>query len=269
MSSNSTYRVGRPRFRGSVWWWRLGTLAVTVGFLIIWEALPRLGLVSDIILPPFSEVAMAFVALVTGPTFFGHLQITMIEILAGFAIGTAVGFVLGVVLAVSEAFKRITYPLVIAFQSVPKIVLAPLIITWFGYGVESKVAMAVVISFFPVLVNTMVGLESVPESGIRLMRSLRASRRQRFWKLSLPHAAPLIAAGVKTGLTFAVVGAIVAEFIGASEGLGFLIHQYSFQLRIDRVFAVIVVMSAIGSGLYFILDVVDNRLIFWKNSEIP
>jgi len=268
MSADSTYRVGRPRFRGSAWWWRLGTLAVTAGFLAIWELLPRLGIVSDIILPPFSEVAIAFVELVTGPTFLGHFQVTMFEVLAGFAIGTAVGFVLGVTLAVSEAFKRITYPLVIAFQSVPKIVLAPLIITWFGYGIESKIAMAVVISFFPVLVNTMVGLESVPESGIRLMRSLRASRRQRFWKLSLPHAAPLIAAGVKTGLTFAVVGAIVAEFVGASQGLGFLIHQYSFQLRIDRVYAVIVVMSVIGSGLYFVLDVLDRRLIFWKSTEI-
>lgn len=268
MSSDSPYRVERPRFRGSPWSWRLGTLAVSAGLLVIWEMLPRLGIVSDIILPPFSEVAIAFVALIAGPTFMGHFQITMVEILAGFAIGTAVGFVLGVVLAVSEAFKRITYPLVIAFQSVPKIVLAPLIITWFGYGIESKVAMAVVISFFPVLVNTLVGLESVPDSGIRLMKSLRASRAQRFWKLSLPHAAPLIAAGVKTGLTFAVVGAIVAEFVGASEGLGFLIHQYSFQLRIDRVYAVIVVMSVIGSSLYFLLDVLDRRFIFWKSSEI-
>ena len=268
MTTDGVQPVGRPRFRGGAWWWRLATLGVTVGFLVIWELLPRLGIVSDIILPPFSEVAAALVELVIGPTFIGHLQVTMVEILAGFAIGTALGFVLGVVLAVSETFKRVTYPLVIAFQSIPKIVLAPLIITWFGYGLESKIAMAVVISFFPVLVNTMVGLESVPEPGIRLMRSLRASRRQRFWKLSLPHAAPLIAAGVKTGLTLAVVGAIVAEFVGASEGLGFLIHQYSFQLRIDRVFAVIVVMSVIGSGLYFLLDVIDRRLIFWKGSEI-
>ena len=172
----------------------------------------------------------------------------MVEILAGFAIGTVVGFVLGVVLAVSEAFERITYPLVIAFQSVPKIVLAPLIITWFGYGIESKIAMAVVISFFPVLLNTMVGLG---RSRVRDSAYAVAARISRAAVLeAVPPARGSADSGgcEKTGLTFAVVGAIVAEFVGASEGLGFLIHQYSFQLRIDRVFAVIVVMSAIGSA---------------------
>jgi NitT/TauT family transport system permease protein len=247
------------------WKWRVISFVVALVFLGLWELLPRLGLVSEIILPPVSAVATGLVELVTQKTFPIHLRVTLLEMMVGFILGTLVGFVVGVVLGVWTSVKKSVYPLVVAFQSLPKIVLAPLLITWFGYGIESKVAMAVVIAFFPVLINTMVGLESVPEDARQLMLSLRASRSQVFRKLSLPHAAPFIMAGVKTGLTFAVIGAIVGEFVGASEGLGYLLHAYSFQLRIDKVFAVIVVLSAIGSLLYFIIDWIERRVIFWHN----
>lgn len=247
------------------WKWRAISIVVVVTFLAIWELLPRLDLVSSIILPPVSEVWAGLIELVTGETFFRHLQVTVIEMLFGFVIGTFVGFAIGVALGVWTPVKKSVYPLVVAFQSLPKIVLAPLLITWFGYGIESKIAMAVVIAFFPVLINTMVGLESVPEEDRQLMRSLRASRSQTFRKLSLPHAAPFIMAGIKTGLTFAVIGAIVGEFVGSSEGLGYLLHAYSFQLRIDKVFAVIVVLSGIGALLYFAIDWLERRLIYWRD----
>lgn len=247
------------------WKWRAISIVVVITFLLMWEALPRLGLVSEIILPPASAVWSGLVELVTGETFFKHLQVTVVEMLLGFVIGTLVGFAIGVALGVWESVKKSVYPLVVAFQSLPKIVLAPLLITWFGYGIESKVAMAVVIAFFPVLINTMVGLESVPDEDRQLMRSLRASRGQTFRKLSLPHAAPFIMAGIKTGLTFAVIGAIVGEFVGSSEGLGYLLHAYSFQLRIDKVFAVIVILSAIGAILYFAIDWLERRMIFWRD----
>jgi NitT/TauT family transport system permease protein len=250
------------------WMWRLGTFLVVVGVLVVWELLPRLGLVNDIILPPASEVIRAVWELITGETFFGHFRVTLYEMVLGFVIGTLVGLVLGIALGVSKALYKLTYPLVVAFQSIPKIVLAPLLITWLGYGMSSKVAMAVIISFFPVLINTIVGLESVQEEPLKLMRSLRASKWQIFYKLSLPTAAPIMFAGIKTALTFAVIGAIVGEFIGASEGLGYLLHVYSFQLRIDMVFAVIVVLSAIGSILYFLIDWLDRKLIFWRSDTV-
>lgn len=249
------------------WKWRGISILVVLAFLALWEALPRLGLVSTIILPPVSEVWVGLVELVGGGSFFRHLQVTLIEMLLGFFIGTFVGFAIGVALGVWEPVKKSVYPLVVAFQSLPKIVLAPLLITWFGYGIESKIAMAVVIAFFPVLINTMVGLESVPDENRQLMRSLKASRAQTFRKLSLPHAAPFIMAGIKTGLTFAVIGAIVGEFVGSSEGLGYLLHAYSFQLRIDKVFAVIVVLSTVGAVLYFAIDWLENRLIFWREDN--
>lgn len=249
------------------WKWRAIALAVTVTFLLIWEALPRFGLVSPIILPPVTDVWAGLVELLGQDTFPGHLKVTLIEMILGFVIGTLVGFAMGVALGVWESVKKSVYPLVVAFQSLPKIVLAPLLITWFGYGIESKIAMAVVIAFFPVLINTMVGLESVPEEARQLMRSLKASRRQVFTKVSLPYAAPFVMAGIKTGLTFAVIGAIVGEFVGSSEGLGYLLHAYGFQLRIDKVFAVIVVLSGIGAILYFAIDWLESRLIYWRDDS--
>jgi NitT/TauT family transport system permease protein len=275
----STYTVTEPDAASEVeidvrrekdperWKWRAISVAVVLVFLGIWELLPRLGLVSTIILPPVTEVWSGLAELVTQATFPRHLRVTIVEMMFGFGIGTLLGFAIGVALGVWEAVKKSVYPLVVAFQSLPKIVLAPLLITWFGYGIESKIAMAVVIAFFPVLINTMVGLETVPDEARQLMRSLKASRGQVFRKLSLPHAAPFIMAGIKTGLTFAVIGAIVGEFVGSSEGLGYLLHAYSFQLRIDKVFAVIVVLSLIGAILYFTIDWLERRMIYWRNTS--
>lgn len=263
---------GEPRARGRLSWadtaWRLGTVGVVVAFLLVWELLPRLGLVAPIILPPVTEVVGALGAILSSESFPQHFGVTLFEMVAGFAIGVVLGLAVGVPLAVWRPVKRLTYPLVVAFQAVPKILFAPLLITWFGYGFESKIALAVLIAFFPVLINSMVGIESVPESATRLMRSLGATKRQTFTKLALPFAAPVIFAGVKTALTFAVTGAVVAEFLGATEGLGYLLDGYSFQLRIDRVYAVIVILSLLGTFLYWVVDWIDQKLVFWRDSTI-
>lgn len=250
------------------WKYRLGTLLT--GFLIValWEALPRAGLISHIVLPPFTDTIVALYTLVTSGFFFNHFLVTLNEIAWGFLIGTTIGLVAGIILGLWEFFKKLTYPFVVAFQAIPKIVLAPLFISWFGYGQTSKIVMAIAIGFFPVLINTMVGLENVPNDTIRLMRSLRASPLQIFRKVSLPSAAPLIFAGIKTALTFALIGAIVGEFVGASEGLGFLLDTYNFQLRIDRVFSVIIILSGIGAVFYFTLEWLDKKLIFWRQEGI-
>jgi NitT/TauT family transport system permease protein len=250
------------------WRWRMGTLAVAVLIFAVWEFLPRLGIVSPIILPPFTEVSYALYTLVQQDFFAGHFMVTLNEVFWGFVIGTAIGLLGGILFGVWEPLKRLMYPFVVAFQAIPKIVLAPLLISWFGYGQASKIVMAIVISFFPVFINTMVGLENVPGDSLRLMRSLRASPMQTFRKVSLPSAAPLMFAGIKTALTFALIGAIVGEFVGASEGLGFLLHTYNFQLRIDRVFAVIIILSAVGAIFYLLLEWLDNKLIFWRQDGV-
>jgi NitT/TauT family transport system permease protein len=244
--------------------YRLYTFAIFLVMLALWEALPRLGLVNEILLPRFSAVAVALFTLVQQSFFPRHLGVTLSEILIGFVCGVSLGLGLGILLAVSKAAKAITYPFVVAFQATPKVVFAPLFVAWFGFGITSKIVMAIVISFFPVLINTLAGLESVPENAKMLMRSIRASRMQTFFKVSLPHALPIIFAGVKAALVFSVIGAIVGEFIGASEGLGYLLNLYNYQLRIDRVFAVIVVLASIGAGGFFLLEWLDRKLIFWR-----
>lgn len=257
-----------PRTGGrNRWRYRLGSVGIALAVVGLWELLPRLGLVNEIILPAFSDVAIALVSLVATDFFLGHFVTTVREILVGFVLGTLIGLVFGTLLAVWKPVKRLIYPFVVGFQAIPKIVFAPLFIAWFGYGESSKVVMAIAIAFFPVLINTLVGLESVPQDTVRLMRSLRATSAQTFYKISLPHALPVIFAGIKAALTFAVIGAIVGEFVGSSEGLGYLLNLYNFQLRIDRVFAVIVVLSALGAIGYFALEWVDRRLIHWREDD--
>lgn len=253
--------------RDEAWRYRAISLGIVVLLLAAWELAPRLGLVSPIILPAFSRVAAALISLVQQDFFLGHFSVTLMEILVGFVLGTVIGLALGTALAVWPGVKRVAYPFVVGFQAVPKIVFAPLFIAWFGFGPSSKIVMAVVIAFFPVLINTLVGLESVPEDARKLMRSIRATPMQTFRKVSLPHALPVIFAGIKAALTFAVIGAIVGEFVGASEGLGYLVELYNNQLRIDRVFAVVTILAAIGAGGYFLLEWLDRRLIFWRPED--
>jgi NitT/TauT family transport system permease protein len=257
----------QARKRRETRWYRIGSALLTLVVLGIWELLPRAGIMPEIVLPPFTSVAVGFWGLLQEDHFWGHLRVTLNEILWGFVLGTLFGLFSGILLAVWQPLKRLTYSFIVGFQAVPKIVLAPLFISWFGYGQSSKIVMAIVISFFPVLINTLVGLESVPEDAVRLMRSIRSTRMQVFRKLSLPHAAPLILAGIKTALTFAVIGAIVGEFVGAQQGLGFLLNAYNFQLRIDRVFSVIVILAGVGALLYFLLEALDRRLIYWRTTD--
>jgi NitT/TauT family transport system permease protein len=166
-----------------------------------------------------------------------------------------------------RVFKEVIYPYVVAFQVMPKVVLAPIFITWFGFGMESKVVMAIAISFFPVVINTVVGLESVQENELLLMRSLVATKSQIFWKLAWPTALPAIFAGLKTSLTLALIGALVAEFVTAKEGLGTLITTFSFELKVYLVFAVIVVVSLLGLLLYGIMEFLERRIVFWRRSR--
>lgn len=253
-------RIERAKYAG-------GALIVFSAVFALWEALPANGLVSEIILPRATNVARATGELLVSDFLGRHVMSTLSAVWWGFVLAVVLGIVLGIALAVFLPFKRLFYPLVIAFQTIPKIVFAPLFIVWFGFGQNSKIAMAAAIGFFPVLINTLVGLENVPQDAIRLMRSLRATPLQTFWKVRILHAAPLIFAGIKSALTYAVIGVIVAEFVGSRDGLGHLLHTYNFQLRIDRAFAVIVLLSVLGSSLYFAIEWVDKKLIFWSEDR--
>jgi NitT/TauT family transport system permease protein len=235
--------------------------------LIVWEFVARAGLVSPLVLPAPSRVWDGLVILFTAEWFPQHVWMTTAETLLGFLIGGVTAIALGIVMVNIRLFKEVIYPYVVAFQVMPKVVLAPIFITWFGFGMESKVVMAIAISFFPVVINTVVGLESVPDDELLLMRSLVASRSQVFWKLAWPTALPSIFAGLKTSLTLALIGALVAEFVTAKEGLGTLITTFSFELKVYLVFAVIVVVSVLGLVLYGIMELLERRIVFWRRSR--
>ena len=249
----------------------IGPIGGLILFLLLtgtWQWVTTAGIVHRVILPPPNEVAVAFFTTFTEGFFYGHLWITVQEVLIGFVVGIILGFSLGALLGTSALAREISYPYIVAFQGLPKIVLAPIFITAFGFGMMSKVMMAVAISFFPLLINTMSGLMTVDAESVQLMRSLTASKQDIFWKLSVKHAMPSIFAGVKTSLTLALVGAIVGEFVGARAGLGFLLASYSYQLQVDRVWAVTMVLALLGIILFLFIEWVDTKVVFWAKRGV-
>jgi NitT/TauT family transport system permease protein len=244
------------------------SLGVLLAILSLWELGSRTGLFHEFILPAPSLIAAALGRLLTAGFFAQHLGVTLWEPVAGFAIGSGLAFAGGIVLHGFPPVNRVVYPYVVVFQVIPKVALAPIFVTWFGFGLTSKVVMAATISFFPTLVNTIVGLAAVEEEAVLLFRSLVAHRHQVFFKLSLPSALPYVFAGLKTSLTFAFIGAIVGEFVGANHGIGLLVETYNFQLDIPTVFALIVVLSLIGLGLYLAFEYVDRKVVFWRDIDV-
>jgi len=246
---------------------RTASLLFGLGLVAIWDLAVRTGFVEEIILPYPQDVVDALLVELTSSIFWDHFRVTTIETLSGFGIGSVVGFVLGAVLGMSACVRAVLFPYVFAFQGLPKVVLAPVFSTALGFGLGSKIAMAVAMAFFPVLLNTMVGILAVDRDQVRVLSVYGATGWQRFVKLTLPSAAPMISAGLKASLTFALIGAIVGEFVGASAGLGFLLNSYAYQLRIPEVWAVMAMLALLGVVLYWLIDVADRKIIFWTEER--
>lgn len=250
---------------------RGGEIAVAVllvgGLLVAWELVCRAGLVSALVLPAPTAVAEelfgAVHEIVTGGPMLRHTLVTLTEILAGFGIGVVIAFALGVLIAELPAARRALMPYLVSLNAAPKIALAPLLVVWFGFGITSKIVMAALIAFFPLLINVVSGLASVDDGKLRLMRSLAAPRMTTLVKVKLPDAMPVIFAGFKTAIVLAVVGAVVGEFVGADVGLGYVIKQTEYQLDVARTFAVIVLLSVIGIVLFYAVEFIERRVLFW------
>ena len=232
-----------------------------------WEGLVRLFEVPAFILPPPSQVAMALYRGFASGLYIKHLQVTLVETLLGFAVGSLLGFLLGTAVALSRPIEFFLYPYIVMFQSLPKVALAPLIVIWFGLGLTSKVINAALVAFFPLLVNTMVGLRSADEDRVSLMRSLSASNTQIFWMLRLPNALPFVMAGLDIAMILALIGAIVAEFTGATSGLGMLILSMTFTMDVSGQFSVLLILSVVGLVLNRLVYLVRRRVLFWDPSE--
>jgi NitT/TauT family transport system permease protein len=193
--------------------------------------------------------------------------VTLLEVLLGFVIGSAIGLVLGIVISQIRILDATLRPYIVAFQCLPKVAIAPIIIMWFGYDISSKVVMVALLTFFPLLVNSMAGFRGVDLDRIELLRSLSATRWQIFWKVKFPSALPFIFAGLDIAAVFAVVGAIVGEFVGAQLGLGVQILSMNAQMDTAGSFSVCIVLAVMGLLLNGAIRGVQRRVLFWAPSE--
>ena len=233
----------------------------------VWETIVRVFHIPQFILPAPSKVAEALWRGLTSGLYVEHLYYTLVSTVLGFLLGSALGFGLGTAVALSRRFEFFLYPYIVMFQSLPKIALAPLIVIWFGLGLSSKVVNAALVAFFPLLVNTIVGLKSADEDRVSLMRSLAASEKQIFWMLRLPNALPFVMAGLDVAMIFALIGAIVGEFVGAKRGLGMLIQSMNFTMDVSGQFSVLLILSVVGLLLNRCIQLIRKRVLVWDPSE--
>jgi len=235
--------------------------------LAAWEGAVRLFDIPAYIVPAPSKVFVALYRGIASMLYIRHLWITLIETLLGFVVGSIVALVLGTLIALSRRCEYFLYPFILMFQAMPKVALAPLIIIWFGLGLTSKVAQASLTAFFPLMVNTIAGLRSADEDRVALMRSLDASEMQIFRMLRMPGAMPYIFAGFEIAMMLSLIGAIVAEFVGAQKGLGVLMMSMTFTMDTVGQFSVLLVLALVGLLLNSIIIVIRKRLLFWDRSQ--
>jgi NitT/TauT family transport system permease protein len=229
---------------------RLGPLLLLLALLLAWEAACRLLGLSKLVLPPPSAVAQSLWHGLASGYFWPHLRTTVTELVLGVAAGCGIGFAAGVALAESATLRRLLMPYVVASQVIPKLALAPLFVLWFGFGMTSTVVITALICFFPLLENTLTALQQVAPERLELFRMLGASRAQTLWRLKLPSGLPAILAGVRVAVVLALVGAVVGEFIGASRGLGALVIASQGTMDTPLMFAVLVLIAALGMLAY-------------------
>ena len=243
----------------------LGLFAV---LLCLWEAAVSFGVITSIMIPQPSAIGGAIVELyVTKGTIYKHFFITLTEAVVGFAIGAAIAITLAVSSSLSESFKRYVIPYAVVLNVTPGIALTPVVIAWFGYGMGSKMALAAILCFFPIFVNTLTGLVQIDEEREELFKSLGASKAQIFAKLRVPAALPVTFAGLKIGLTTALIGAVVAEFAQATDGVGVLMSRFSFQLNMAASLATLLSMTVIGLLLFYTMEFLDDRIVFWRRES--
>ena len=252
------------RFSRSTRSW-LGIVSLAAG-LLAWWAAARFGGLPAFILPAPGQVWVRLLRSLADGSLLFHSAVTLAEVLAGLFLGGFLATVLGYLVARSRVLEDMLAPYLVASQAVPLVAIAPLLVIWFGPGMFSKILICALIVFFPVLINTVVGVRAVPAPLHDLMRSLRASRAQILFKLEVPAAMPVFLGGLRIGATLSVIGAVVGELVGADQGLGFLINvgrgQYDTALVFVAVFALIVLALA----LYGLVAWAESRLLTWQEA---
>lgn len=240
--------------------------------VLVWEWGVLILRIPYYILPPPSKIAAAlYNGLAERPTsmsgYYIHAAYTLWESFVGFVIGSIAGIILGTLVAQNQFVERTLLPYIVAFQALPKIAVAPLFLVWLGFGMTSKILMVVLLTFFPLLINSLAGFKSVPKNRIDMARSLCATDWQIFRYVKFPSALPFIFAGLDMAAVFSVIGAIVGEFVGAQAGMGLMIMQMQTQMDIPGVFSALFVLSLMGVALHLMMEGVKRRVVFWQVEE--
>lgn len=271
-SAASLPAVGRPRRRQGM----NGSLIAAIGIVVLlaaWDASVRLLHTPSYILPAPSAVVHALVSgLFVSPAsplgYYIPLWSTLRNAALGFAAGAGLGLVLGSLMAESRVIEKLVMPYAFALQSLPKVAIAPLVVIWFGFGDGSKIAIAALLAFFPVLINSFTGLRATEPERIDLMRALSATRFETYRIVKLPSAAPFIFAGLDMAVVYALLGTIVAEFLGAQQGMGVVITQAESVTDVAGVFAALIILGVVGMVLHALVRRIERRVIHWSRRKI-
>jgi NitT/TauT family transport system permease protein len=259
-----------PRTAGKSPWERhliwITTPVLIAAFIGLWKLYIVLFKVSPFMLPPPEQVGAALLDMLGKGYFWQHLGITVSEILAGFALSVLVGAVLGVALGKSALFERIAAPFIIGSQVTPKVALMPLFLLWIGFGISSKIAMVVLLSFFPVMKATILGVRSISGEQRDLFTVIRAPLLKRIVSLDVPAVLPYLLTGVETASVLAVTGAIVGEYLAGNEGLGALVVITLNSMRVDQMFATIVALAVFGFVFYAVIASIRRFAVPWHDS---
>ncbi len=257
----------RRRARAPISWQHALTPVALLVFVALWDLVVRWGGYPAFVLPGPARVAARFAQAVQDGTLQAHVLVTLSEVFGGLALGLSVALVLGYLLAKSRTLERVLSPYIVASQAVPIVALAPLLVIWFGVGSLSKVLVCALTLFFPVLINTVVGIRSVDSDLVDLMRSLEATRWQIFRYLEVPAALPVLFGGLKVGVTLSVIGAVVGEFVGADRGLGFLVNLARGLFDTPLMFVALFTLMAIALALYLLVSLLEGSLLRWRWPE--
>jgi NitT/TauT family transport system permease protein len=247
-------------------------LLLLLAFLAVWQIVYLLKLISYIILPsPFSTIADIVTVgmnLLTGDYMLKSLWTTTQEVLLGFMIAVVLGFFLGLLVGETDFGERMVMPYLVAVNAMPKVAFAPLFVSWLGFGIASKVALAAFVALFPVIVGTAAGIHAADQNARMLFRTMGASRWQTLTKLKLPTGMPHFFTGLKNAAVLAVVGAVVGEFLGGGKGFGELIRIAASMINTPRVFALIIYLSLLGLATFGVVIWLQRKLIFWHKETV-
>ena len=262
MAPRATPYTGRLRRLTGHW----GPAALIVlGLLGIWESYVRLWAVPKWLLPAPSVIAMTLI--VSRALLLDHTLVTLLEVVVGFGLSLLCGVLLACGIATSQTLERALYPFVIASQMVPIIVIAPLLLIWVGYGLTPKIIVVALTAFFPIVVNMVDGLKSADPDAVNLLRTMGASRWQIFVKVQVPTSLPFLFSGLRVAMAVSVIGAVIGEWVGSSQGLGYLMIRSKPQFLTERVFAAIVMLSVMGVALFVLVGIIEQLVIPWWHNE--